>query len=130
MVNERYVTADGEYRLIGDGMAAAPRNTGQYAGWMDFSGDRVPVPVPEAPWAPVESMASPRHIHDGGCLVEATGGPKATRGTVVEIPEAGWYTCTQVHPVTHVPFTTHLHDHGTSFVSHMSGDHLACPNGV
>lgn len=113
---------------VGDGMAAGysdPERPGWHAGWMDFTGPRVPVHGhaggPGTPSAP--ALRSTRHVHDADCLVEVAGGirPLAT-GEDREVHEAGWVACS---------FNgARYHRHADRLMAHWIGNRLACPAGV
>jgi hypothetical protein len=113
---------------IGDGMAAGytdPERPDWHAGWMDFTGPRVPVHGHSGgPGTPsVDALRSTRHVHDTGCLVKVAGGirPLAT-GEDREVPESGWVACS---------FNgVRYHQHSDRLMAHWIDNRLACPEGV
>lgn len=106
---------------VGDGMAAGPVN-GEPAGWMEFSGERVPVPPSREP--AFTGWNSMRHSHSGAseCLETVVGGMRLVPRGDVEVAEPGWLKC------QHNGVRYHLH--GERLIAHFSGDRRACPNGV
>lgn len=112
---------DRERNRVGDGMAAGltdPERPEWRAGWMDFTGPRVPVHGDSG--SGFNGWVSQRHVHDADCLIPIAGGHRWTKTGDVEVPEPGWSRCQSNG--------ARYHQHADRLMAHQSGDRLACPN--
>lgn len=104
----------------GDGMAVVAPT------WMNFDfTQRVPVGPPMGDMFPLERFTSNYHSHtpQSPCLQPVTGGVFAGAGGETELPEPGWFICTQQEGYR-------VHDHGGRMMAHMARDRRACPDGA